>query len=91
MAHANFQFKSWHTTSRWRQGPFKGIAAITSLSKGIRKWNINWCTSPMMIHKITPSLDYNYGLKTLTLNKMNKSTIFNQTKVVKQTNKKSLL
>ena len=31
-------------------------------SKGIRHWPINWCTtSPMMIHKITPSVD-NYLL-----------------------------
>ena len=26
-------------------------------SSGIRKLPINWCTSPMMIHKITPSVD----------------------------------
>ena len=25
-------------------------------SKGIRQWPINWCTYPMMIHKITPYL-----------------------------------
>ena len=28
-------------------------------SKGIIKRPINWCTSPMMIYKITPSIDYN--------------------------------
>ena len=22
-------------------------------SKGIRQWSVNWCTSPMMINKIT--------------------------------------
>ncbi len=27
-------------------------------SKGIRKWSINWCTFPMMIHKITPCVNY---------------------------------
>ena len=28
-------------------------------SKGIRQWPVNWCTSPMMIHKTIPSVDYN--------------------------------
>ena len=28
-------------------------------SKGIRQWPINCCTSPMMIEKITPSVDHN--------------------------------
>ena len=28
-------------------------------SKGIRQRPTNLCTSPMMIHKITPSADYN--------------------------------
>ena len=28
-------------------------------SKGIRQWPINSCTSPMMIHKIIPYVDYN--------------------------------
>ncbi len=28
-------------------------------SKGIRQWPIYLCTSPMMIHKITPSVNYN--------------------------------
>ena len=28
-------------------------------SKGIRQWKINWCISPIMIHKITQSVDYN--------------------------------
>ena len=26
-------------------------------SKGTREWPINWCTSPMKIHKIIPSVD----------------------------------
>ena len=26
--------------------------------KGIRQWPINLCTSPMMLHKINPSIDY---------------------------------
>ena len=29
-------------------------------SKGIRQLPINLCTSPMSIHKITPSVDYNW-------------------------------
>ena len=28
-------------------------------SKGIRQMPINWCTSPIMIHKITLFIDYN--------------------------------
>ena len=28
-------------------------------SKGIRQWPTRWCTSPMLVHKITPYLDYN--------------------------------
>ena len=28
-------------------------------SKGIRQWPIKSCTSQMMIHKITPFVDYN--------------------------------
>ena len=34
-------------------------------SKGIRQWPINWCTSPMIIHKITPSLECNLWWKRL--------------------------
>ena len=26
-------------------------------SKGIRRWPIGWCTSSMIIHKISPSID----------------------------------
>ena len=33
--------------------------------KGIRKWLINYCTSPEMTHKITTSADYNLWLKRL--------------------------
>ena len=28
---------------------------MQSGAKGIRQWPINWCTSPIKIHKITPS------------------------------------
>ena len=31
----------------------------------IRQWPINLCTSPMKIHQITPSEDYNQYLKRL--------------------------
>ena len=34
-------------------------------SKGIRLWFIKCCISPMMICKITPSVDYNWYLKYL--------------------------
>ena len=61
-------------------------------SKGIRQWPINLCTSPMMIHKITPSLDYNWWFKHLDT-QLNESTNQNSRKVakfVRQTNKKTL-
>ncbi len=35
----------------------------TQGSKGKRQWLMNWCTSPMMIHKITPDVVYNQWLK----------------------------
>ena len=37
-------------------GPLSGIQIFHT---GIRQWLINSCTSPMMIHKIIPSIDYN--------------------------------
>ena len=33
--------------------------------KGIRQWPIKFYTSPMIKHKITPFVDYNYWLKRL--------------------------
>jgi len=33
------------------------ITDIVQGAKGIRQWAINWCISPMMIHKITRSVD----------------------------------
>ncbi len=59
-------------------------------SKGIRQWPINWCTSPMIMHKIIPSVDYNKKFNRL-------DTIINEPinqkvpKVVKATNNKTLL
>ena len=38
---------------------------LTQESKVIRQWPINWCTSPMMMHKITRSVDYNKWLNRL--------------------------
>ena len=34
-------------------------------AKGIRQWSMNLCTSQIIIHKITPYLDYNQWLKRL--------------------------
>ena len=34
-------------------------------SKGKRQWPINWCTFPMMIYKIIPSVDCNLWFKHL--------------------------
>ena len=55
-------------------------------SKGIRQRPINWCTSPMVIHKITPSVDctisgWRNGERT------NQSNYKSFPKVVKPTNK----
>ena len=62
-------------------------------SKGIRQWPINWGTSLMMIHKITTSVDYNKWLKRLDtqLNQPTNQNSIKVPKVVKQTNKKTLL
>ena len=51
-------------------------------SKGISHWLINWCTFPMMIHKITPSLDYNLWFKCLDT-QLNNPTNKNSVKVPK--------
>ena len=40
---------------------------------GTRQWPINWCTSPIMKHKITTSLDKNLLLKRLNT-QFNEST-----------------
>ena len=52
-------------------------------------WPINYCTFPLMIHKITPSLGYNWLLKRFD-KQLNKPTI-KVTKVVKPTHKNTFL
>ena len=52
--------------------------------KGIRKRLINLCTSPIMLYKITPSLNYNTQLSEST--NLNSIKV---PKVAKPTNKKS--
>ena len=49
-AHQNYHNKAGQT----KQG-----------SNGIRQWPIKRCTFPMLIHKITPSVDNRYWLKRL--------------------------
>ena len=46
------------------------------------------CTSPMMIHKIIPSVDYNEWSKRLDT-QLNETANQNSTKVVEPTNKKT--
>ena len=41
---------SVHAPGDWKEGLLAGI-------KRDKQWPINWCTSPMMIHKITPYVD----------------------------------
>ena len=45
---------------------FKMSFGIGKGSKGIRQWPVNQCTSSMMIHKITHSVDFNKWLKRLS-------------------------
>ena len=61
-------------------------------SKGIRHGPIKWCTSPIIIYEITPSLDYNYLLKCLDtqVNETTNQNSIKVSKVVKPTNKKML-
>ena len=49
-------------------------------AKGIRQCLINLCTSPMIIHKITPSVDYDKWLKHLD-NQLHEPTNQNSIKV----------
>ena len=53
----------------------------------------NWYISPMITHKITPSVDYNKWLKRLNtqLNKPTNQNLIKVPKVVKPTNKNMLL
>ena len=37
----------------------KVLVTTPRVSKGIRQWQIDLCTSPMIIHKIIPYVDYN--------------------------------
>ena len=45
---------------------FKMSFGIGKGSKGIRQWPVKQCTSSMMIHKITHSVDFNKWLKRLS-------------------------
>ena len=60
-------------------------------SKGIRQWLINLCRSTTIIHKITPSVNYNQCLNRLDI-QLNKPTTQNTIKVpkVESTDKKTL-
>ena len=62
-------------------------------SKGIRQWPINLCTSPMMIQKINPSVDYNCLLKRLETqpNEPTNQNSIKVPKIFKPTNKRTLI
>ena len=71
-------------TNVWMSVCFHILSHSWFLSQGykwIRQWPINWNTSPMMIHKITPSEDYISGWNVWTLT--NDSTNHNSIKVQK--------
>ncbi len=63
------------------------------ISKEIRQWPINCRTSPLMTHKITPSVDLNQWLERLNtqLNKPTNQNLVKVPKVVELTNKKMIL
>ncbi len=52
-------------------------------SKEIRQWPMNWCISPMMINKITPTVHYNLKLKRFNTLWTNQSKFYIGPKVVK--------
>ena len=62
-------------------------------SKGIRQWPINLCTFAMIIQKLTPFVDYNQWLKRLDiqLNEPINRNLIKVPKVIKPTNKKTIL
>ena len=61
------------------------IPVVCQGSKGIRQRPINLCTPPMMIYKITPSLNYNTQLSEST-----NLNLIKVPKVAKPTNKNTL-
>ena len=76
------------------------IKTIVQVSQGyerIRQWTINWCTYRIMIHVITSSVDYlqlvveTFGPMDTKLDKPNDQNPIKVPKVVKSTNKKTLL
>ena len=62
-------------------------------SKGIRQWQINWSTSPMMIHKIThlKITISGWNVCTIKLNELTNQNSIIVPKVVKPRNEKTLL
>ena len=77
---------SVHAPGDWKEGLLAGI-------KRDKQWPINWCTSPKMIHKITPYVDWISGWNVRTLNLLNNQSKLTKTKVpkvVKPKNKKML-
>ena len=61
--------------------------------KGINQWPTNWFISPIMKHKNTPSVDYNYWLKRLDthLSEPTNQNSVKVPKVAKPTKRKTLL
>ena len=58
-----------YTTHHWKKGIYYSILkGSTQGSKGIRQRLVNWCKSPIMIQKISPTVYYNLWS---TLNIMN--------------------
>ena len=85
--------KNFSRLSCWVMGIFCLPVIIETPAKSIRQWPINWCISPMIIHKNTHSVDYNLWLKRLDtqLNNQTNQNSLKVLKVVKTTNKKTLL
>ena len=54
-------FGSTHLHYKRQLCPIRSASILGS--KRDMTWTINLCTPPMRIHKITPSLDYNWWLK----------------------------
>ena len=72
---------------------YRFLVVMVLCEKGIRQWLINLCTSLMLIHKITPSVDYNLWLKRLDpqLTEPTNQNSKKIPKVVEPSNKKTLL
>ena len=92
LPHVSFSKKRHIDTINNDDSEAKGKRQSSKRSKGIRQLSINWCTSPMMIHKIITFVGTINGWNVWAVKNepTNRNTV-EVPKVVKPTNKKTIL